>query len=150
MGFMFAARLCACTAFNCVFTYTAELYPTSLRSTGVGTASAMSRLAGFVTTFVAADLSVLTSGIIYSLASYLAVVMLILIPYETLGRPMFNTLDDMLAYEKKEDGIHKIAGVENVDRSSEQNYDGSNAGEGIRNALADTGARQRFPGDSQN
>merc|ERR1711934_654714 len=53
-----AAIFCARAAANCAFTVlyisTGEMYPTAIRTTGLGTASAMARIGGFAAPFIAA------------------------------------------------------------------------------------------------
>ena len=53
---IFVARGAANTAFTIVYISTGEMYPTSMRTTGLGTASAVARIGGFVAPFVSSVL----------------------------------------------------------------------------------------------
>ena len=50
--FYFAGKFFACIAFNVVYIFTAELFPTRTRATSIGICSGLSRIAGMVTPFV--------------------------------------------------------------------------------------------------
>merc|ERR1740138_488006 len=50
---IFCARAAANCAFTVVYINTGEMYPTAIRSTGLGTASAMARVGGFSAPFIA-------------------------------------------------------------------------------------------------
>lgn len=50
---IFCARAAANCAFTVVYISTGEMYPTAIRTTGLGTASAMARIGGFMAPFVA-------------------------------------------------------------------------------------------------
>merc|ERR1712072_1287670 len=51
---IFCARAAANCAFTVLYISTGEMYPTSIRTTGLGTASAMARIGGFAAPFIAA------------------------------------------------------------------------------------------------
>ena len=51
--FIFGVRAFASATFNSIYLYTAEVYPTSIRSIGLGSCSACARLGAMVTPFVA-------------------------------------------------------------------------------------------------
>ncbi|KAA8496091.1 Synaptic vesicle 2-related protein [Porphyridium purpureum] len=88
------ARASLAGTFNALYVSTAEFYPTSIRSTGVGAASAASRIGGFVTPWIA---SLGTSGIdadarsfrlplaIYTAMALVSTVLAMLLPFETNG-----------------------------------------------------------------
>ncbi|XP_001945003.1 synaptic vesicle 2-related protein [Acyrthosiphon pisum] len=88
---LFLARGIIAGVFQAVYVYTPEVYPTPLRSIGVGTCSAMARLGAMVTPYVAQVLlksSFNTSIIIYITAALLAAIASSLLPIETKGRDM--------------------------------------------------------------
>ena len=49
-------KLFASSSFSLVYMYTAELYPTTIRSSGVGVCSLMARIGGFSAPFIATSL----------------------------------------------------------------------------------------------
>lgn len=51
--FIFVARAFISGAFQCVYVYTPEVYPTTLRAVGLGASSSMARLGAIITPFVA-------------------------------------------------------------------------------------------------
>lgn len=53
MALMFGARSCIMGAFSILWAYAPELYPTRLRSTGLGASNCMGRFGGFLCPFVA-------------------------------------------------------------------------------------------------
>lgn len=94
--FLFGARACTMGTFTIAYIYAPEIYPTSVRSTGVGIASAMGRIGGMVSPLVAVSLVkgchqtlavVLFVGV--ALASAMAV---LLFPYETKGLELADTI----------------------------------------------------------
>ncbi|XP_022174430.1 synaptic vesicle 2-related protein [Myzus persicae] len=88
---LFLARGIIAGVFQAVYVYTPEVYPTPLRSIGVGTCSAMARLGAMVTPYVAQVLlksSFNTSIIIYITAALMAALASSLLPIETKGRDM--------------------------------------------------------------
>jgi nitrate/nitrite transporter NarK len=52
-AFQFVMRGACAIAFQAIYVYTPEVYPTSIRALGMGLASAVGRLGGIVTPFVA-------------------------------------------------------------------------------------------------
>ncbi len=97
-------RMCMSSAFTVTFIYTSEIYPTAVRSTGLGFNSAMSRLAGFVTTYVATETARSVSSTLYAVFALGAAVAAFLLPYDTKQRPIYDTMDQFeRSVEKKED-----------------------------------------------
>ncbi|KAL2531242.1 Organic cation/carnitine transporter 7 [Abeliophyllum distichum] len=56
IGLLFGARICITTTFTIVYIYAPEIYPTSLRSTGVGMASSVGRIGGMICPLVSVGL----------------------------------------------------------------------------------------------
>ncbi|XP_025410988.1 synaptic vesicle 2-related protein isoform X5 [Sipha flava] len=80
---LFFARGIIAGVFQAVYVYTPEIYPTPLRTIGVGTCSAMARLGAMVTPYIAQVLlksSFTTSIIIYITAALLAAIASSLLP----------------------------------------------------------------------
>lgn len=95
-GFLFGARMFISASFIVVCIYAPEVYPTNLRATGVGIATAIGRIGGMVCPLIAVGMGsnchqtlpvVLFEGTI--LLSGLAVMLL---PFETNGKELSDTL----------------------------------------------------------
>merc|ERR1711988_756545 len=71
MLFMFCARGAVSGAFVTTYVYTAEVYPTACRTTGLGAASALGRVGGIVTIYVA--ISFKTSQLIIPVILYIVI-----------------------------------------------------------------------------
>lgn len=71
-----------------------QVYPTPLRSVGVGSCSAMARLGAMITPYVAQVLvrsSVPLAVTVYGIAAMLAAIASHFLPYETSGKEMRET-----------------------------------------------------------
>ncbi|KAK0417939.1 hypothetical protein QR680_013289 [Steinernema hermaphroditum] len=93
-AFIFIARAFISGAFQCVYVYTPEVYPTTLRALGLGTSSAMARLGAIVTPFVAqvaAGQNVLIPIVTYGLSAVAGVIASMALPIETKGRQMMES-----------------------------------------------------------
>ncbi|XP_060206124.1 organic cation/carnitine transporter 7 isoform X1 [Lycium barbarum] len=93
---LFGARTCISATFTIVYIYAPEIYPTSVRTTGVGIASSVGRIGGMICPLVAVGLM---HGCHQSLAIILFVsvlllsgVCVILFPFETKGRELSDTV----------------------------------------------------------
>jgi len=99
-GLMFTLRALITGAFQVVYIYTPEVYPTLLRSSGLGMGSSMARVGGMLTPFVAVVLSRQSlTGIqaalsIYGGSSIVAAVCSFFLPIETMGRPLLDALEE--------------------------------------------------------
>ncbi|GJP44726.1 hypothetical protein CLOM_g4082 [Closterium sp. NIES-68] len=71
--FLFAARAAIMGSFAVLWAYTPEIYPTEIRSTGLGVANSWARLGGFVCPFVAV-------GLIEGCRRELAILLFVFIP----------------------------------------------------------------------
>ncbi|XP_066262466.1 synaptic vesicle 2-related protein isoform X4 [Euwallacea similis] len=88
---LFLARGIIAGVFQAAYVYTPEVYPTSLRSVGVGSCSAMARLGAMVTPYVAQVLlktSISFATSIYAAAALLAAIACLLLPIETTGKEL--------------------------------------------------------------
>ncbi|XP_078338578.1 synaptic vesicle 2-related protein-like isoform X5 [Crassostrea virginica] len=86
---MFMVRGFSQGLFNFVYIYTAEVYPTTIRTLGIGVASAWARVGAMLTPFVAQvllDKSLTAAVWVYGLLGLLASLCAILLPIETKGR----------------------------------------------------------------
>ncbi|MDI6695385.1 MAG: MFS transporter [Anaerolineales bacterium] len=81
-------------AWGALYAYTPEAYPTTLRTTGIGAASGMTRIAGAIAPSLGAALmgvSLVVPLTIYALAYVLGGVAALALPYETMQRPLHDT-----------------------------------------------------------
>lgn len=88
---LFLARGVIAGLFQAAYVYTPEVYPTALRSVGVGGCSALARLGAMATPYVAQVLlqTSLTSAVtVYGIFAVSACVACLLLPYETRGTDM--------------------------------------------------------------
>lgn len=91
---LFTARAIIAGVFQAAYVYTPEVYPTPLRSVGVGSCSAMARLGAMITPYVAQVLvreSIPLAVTVYGIAGFLAAVASHFLPYETSGKEMRET-----------------------------------------------------------
>ncbi|GAA0163625.1 secondary carrier transporter [Lithospermum erythrorhizon] len=95
-GLLFGARICITGTFTIVYIYAPELYPTSVRTTGVGVASSVGRIGGMLCPLVAV-------GLIHGCHQTIAILLfesVVLIagfsvlsfPFETKGRELNDTV----------------------------------------------------------
>ncbi|CAH1800723.1 unnamed protein product [Owenia fusiformis] len=92
--FIFGIRGFATSLFNSVYIYTTEVYPTAVRSLGLGSCSAMARLGAMTTPFVAQVLlkqSLLGSICVYGVLCMICAVVACLLPIETKNRMLLQT-----------------------------------------------------------
>ena len=88
---LFFIRGLASGVFQAAYVYTPEVYPTGLRSVGVGSCSGMARLGAMMTPYIAQVLmkASLTAAVsVYVTVGILASVSCILLPIETKGKSM--------------------------------------------------------------
>ncbi|XP_054280439.1 synaptic vesicle 2-related protein [Macrosteles quadrilineatus] len=92
---LFLARGVIAGVFQAAYVYTPEVYPTPLRSVGVGTCSAMARLGAMVTPYIAQVMlqsSLVVAMGVYGVAALLAAIACVLLPIETKGRELKETV----------------------------------------------------------
>lgn len=81
-------RMAILGAYATLLVVTAEVFPTKIRATGVGLCGAVARVAGMITPFVAeagpAE-SYVVPLTVYGLTALLAVVIALMLPFETTG-----------------------------------------------------------------
>ena len=82
-------------AWGALYAYTPEIYPTPLRATGMGSASAMTRIAGAIAPVLGGILmgeSFFIPLLIFSSAYFLASMASFFMPVETKGKPLEDVL----------------------------------------------------------
>ncbi|KAM5247491.1 solute carrier family 22 member 6 [Ctenodactylus gundi] len=87
---------CLAASFNCIFLYTGELYPTTIRQTGLGMGSTMARVGSIVSPLVSltAELHPAVPLFIYGAVPVAASAATTLLP-ETLGEPLPDTVQEL-------------------------------------------------------
>ncbi|XP_033882573.1 putative transporter SVOPL [Acipenser ruthenus] len=88
---LFILRALASTNFNTVYIYTAEVYPTTMRSVGMGFCNSASRIGGMTAPFIAQVLmskSVALALCPFSVACFICAVAVWFLPIETTGRAL--------------------------------------------------------------
>ena len=90
-------KLGTSAAFALIYLYSAEMFPTEVRNTSLGTCSMVARLGGFVAPYIASLGSYESSGyvpfLIFGVATLLGGSTAIILP-ETLGRDLPVTIED--------------------------------------------------------
>ncbi|KAF2296995.1 hypothetical protein GH714_014224 [Hevea brasiliensis] len=94
-GLLFGARMFSMGTFTVACIYAPELYPTSVRSTGAGVASAMGRLVGIVSSCSGCFDKQLPSEeaiILFEVVIAVTVTCILLFPFETSGRELSDSI----------------------------------------------------------
>ncbi|KAF4365603.1 hypothetical protein F8388_007436 [Cannabis sativa] len=95
-GLLFGARMCTLGTFTVACIYAPELYPTPMRATGSGVASAMGRIGGIVCPMVAVGLVAgchqTAAVVLFLLVLLISALSVMLFPYETKGQSLQDTL----------------------------------------------------------
>ncbi|CBI18371.3 hypothetical protein VitviT2T_014462 [Vitis vinifera] len=93
---LFGARICITVTFTVVYIYAPEIYPTSVRTTGVGVASSVGRIGGMLCPLVAVGLvhgcHQAAAVILFEIVIFISGICVILFPFETKGRELKDTL----------------------------------------------------------
>ena len=99
---LYIAKNAASGAFGLIFIYTSELFPTSVRGTGIGLCSLMARVGALATPFMGDLAEVTSEKVPYFLLGGFAIVsglLCFLLP-ETLGSTLPENIDDIEVLEK--------------------------------------------------
>ena len=93
-------RLLISVAFNTLMVYTKELFPTSLRSLGLGTCNAIGRAGGMIAPFIVIKLchggQAHTAELVLAGFCGVAALAVSLVSRETLGQPLADTEEDQV------------------------------------------------------
>lgn len=91
-GLLFGARTCITATFTIVYIYAPEIYPTSVRTSGVGLASSVGRIGGMTCPLVAIGLihgcHQTVAVILFEIVVFLSGICVLLFPLETKGREL--------------------------------------------------------------
>ncbi|KAG8043400.1 hypothetical protein GUJ93_ZPchr0458g22373 [Zizania palustris] len=92
---LFGARLCISASFTIVYIYAPEIYPTSIRTTGIGVASSVGRIGGILCPLVAVALvhscRQTTAILLFELVIFLSGLAVSFFPFETKGCRLNDT-----------------------------------------------------------
>ncbi|KAL5016323.1 hypothetical protein ScPMuIL_005912 [Solemya velum] len=94
--FIFMVRGFSSGVFNFVYIYTGEVYPTTIRTLGIGTASSWARVGAMATPFVAQvllDFSLTAAVWVYGSICFICAICSVLLPIETSGRELMQTVN---------------------------------------------------------
>ncbi|XP_072264865.1 solute carrier family 22 member 16 [Pyxicephalus adspersus] len=96
------------TAFGLIYLYTAELYPTVVRSLAVGSGSMMCRLGSVVAPFCVylKDVWIFMPQLLIGIMAFITGILTLMLP-ETLGKPLMNTMEDAGKVPKKTESKRK-------------------------------------------
>jgi len=92
---LFFARGIVSGVFQAAYVYTPEVYPTSMRAIGIGTCSSMARIGAMATPYIAQvllDSSRPLAVTCYGVVAILAACLSILLPIETKGKELPETI----------------------------------------------------------
>lgn len=96
---LFGARLCISASFTIVYIYAPEIYPTSVRATGIGIASSVGRIGGILCPLVAVALvhncEQTTAILLFELVVFLSGVAVMFFPFETKGTRLSDNEADL-------------------------------------------------------
>ncbi|KAJ6654224.1 hypothetical protein lerEdw1_007321 [Lerista edwardsae] len=96
---------CLSAAFNCVFLYTTELYPTPIRQTGLGFGSTMARVGGIISPLakMMEDYYAFLPPAVYGVVPILSGIAACFLP-ETLNVPLPDTIEEVEIRSRKKKG----------------------------------------------
>ncbi|XP_047308498.1 organic cation/carnitine transporter 7-like [Impatiens glandulifera] len=93
-GLLFGARMFVSATFTCACIYAPEVYPTIVRSSGVGVATAIGRIGGIVCPMVAVTLvnncHQTAAILLFEAAIVLLGICVVLLPFETMGKGLID------------------------------------------------------------
>lgn len=96
---LFGARICITAVATIVYIYAPEIYPTSVRTTGVGVASSMGRIGGMTCPLVAVSLvhncHQTAAILLFETIIFVAGICVMLFPIETSGRELNDEVSDL-------------------------------------------------------
>ncbi|KAF6086954.1 SVOP like [Phyllostomus discolor] len=91
IGFLFMLRALAAANFSTIYIYTAEVYPTAIRSLGMGTSGSLCRIGAMVAPFISQvllDTSLLGALCLFASVCVVCAISAFTLPIETKGRAL--------------------------------------------------------------
>eukprot|EP01080_Neovahlkampfia_damariscottae_P002564 gene2564-3526_t len=116
-SFAVIARGAVFGAFAAIYAYTPEMYPTIIRSIGLGSCGSVSRLGGMATPFFSnllSEISPYIPMVCYSLICFASTVVALLLPYETKGMNLVDSIEAPSSKDQNKDEKTEIQ-MENID-----------------------------------
>lgn len=96
---LFGARICITVTFTVVYIYAPEVYPTSVRTTGVGVASSVGRVGGMICPLVAVSLlrgcHQMAAILLFEIVIVASGICVLLFPFETKGRKLNDSISNL-------------------------------------------------------
>eukprot|EP00475_Leptophrys_vorax_P007618 TRINITY_DN14820_c0_g3_i3.p1 TRINITY_DN14820_c0_g3~~TRINITY_DN14820_c0_g3_i3.p1 ORF type:complete len:402 (+),score=95.76 TRINITY_DN14820_c0_g3_i3:532-1737(+) len=93
---LFISRMMISSAFNVTYIYTSEVYPTIIRTTALGGASAMARIAGITTSFISEDVDTRLATGLFGVSALLATCIAFFLPFETASKDLPEHLEEIV------------------------------------------------------
>ncbi|XP_060070854.1 organic cation/carnitine transporter 2-like [Ylistrum balloti] len=108
MAFFFLGKLGITGSFSCLFLYTPEMYPTNLRTIGIGLASAAGRVGGMLAPF-AGPLSTHVRWAPGAIFGCLCVILTLVLPFlpETRGHELPTLVEELEEWYKTHSGTNR-------------------------------------------
>lgn len=98
-GLLFGARICITVTFTIVYIYAPEIYPTSVRTTGVGVASSVGRIGGMLCPLVAVGLvhgcHQTAAVLLFVIVALVSGICVVFFPFETMGQELQDTVSSI-------------------------------------------------------
>ncbi|CAK8574559.1 unnamed protein product [Lathyrus sativus] len=96
---LFGARICITVTFTVVYIYAPEIYPTSVRTTGVGVASSVGRIGGMLCPLVAVGLvhgcHQTIAVLLFEIVALVSGICVMFFPFETMGQELQDTVSSV-------------------------------------------------------
>lgn len=97
-GLLFGARICITVTFTVVYIYAPEIYPTSVRTTGLGVASSVARIGGMICPLVAVGLvqgcHQTATIVLFEIVIFLSGICALFFPLETKGLELSDSISN--------------------------------------------------------
>lgn len=102
---VYLARMSISLSFMAIFIYFSEFYPTVMRATALGFASALGRFAGISTSYISQDLSIKMGMMLYGLSGIIATICMFFIKHDTLGQQLKTSIQSQINLIENKDKI---------------------------------------------
>jgi MFS family permease len=93
---LFISRMMISSAFNVTYIYTSEVYPTIVRTSALGGASAFARFAGITTSFISEDVNTQLASALFGVSALCACLISMLLPFETADKNLPENIEQVM------------------------------------------------------